>query len=527
MGSGVTAAKLDPVAYDGTTNTDTNSIVVTDFGQLAATLTATAQATPINGSLLTGGTLGADGGHVGALTINGTTYTYNPASGGSISVSGGPNNGSFTTSSNTLTVTTATGGSLAVDMDDGAFTYTPPATISGVVNESIAYTLMDSDGDTASATLSVNIDPANGPLVIRDDRVVTNAPSVAGDDPIVIPKWALQANDTGPGNSLLTITAIVALADGSVSPLNLAASTVTFNDNDTDGGTFRYTASNGDTAVVTVIRDTSAPLGDTPHQYLNDILLGSDSSADTQQGGSGDDILIGLGGNDVLNGGEGNDILAGGADTDALNGGNGNDTASYIDAGSGVTVSLLLGGAQTTGGGGTDTLSSIENLIGSGSNDSLIGTNSNNLLAGLAGDDSLNGNGGADTLIGGRGNDTLIAGSGADVLVWQLGDGGADGSPATDTVNDFVSGAGGDILDLRDLLGGVTETGSVLDDYLHFTVSSGTTTVHVSTDGEFASGYSATDTNQLIVLNGVDVGAGSDSSIITTLLSNGNLNTLG
>ena len=77
---------------------------------------------------------GADGGHVGALTINGTTYTYNPASGGSISVSGGPNNGSFTTSSNTLTVTTATGGSLAVDMDDGAFTYTPPATISAMTS---------------------------------------------------------------------------------------------------------------------------------------------------------------------------------------------------------------------------------------------------------------------------------------------------------------------------------------------------------------------------------------------------------
>ena len=49
-----------------------------------------------------------------------------------------------------------------------------------------------------------------------------------------------------------------------------------------------------------------------------------------------------------------------------FNGEGGTDTAFYSDATSGVTVSLAISGAQNTGGAGTDTLSTIENLYGSG-----------------------------------------------------------------------------------------------------------------------------------------------------------------
>jgi serralysin len=53
----------------------------------------------------------------------------------------------------------------------------------------------------------------------------------------------------------------------------------------------------------------------------------------------------------------------------------------------GVTVSLATAGAQATGGSGSDTLISIENLIGSGFNDSLTGNTANNVLDGGAGSD--------------------------------------------------------------------------------------------------------------------------------------------
>ena len=54
-----------------------------------------------------------------------------------------------------------------------------------------------------------------------------------------------------------------------------------------------------------------------------------------------------------------------------------------------MSVSLAVLTAQDTGGAGSDTLVTVENLIGSDHNDSLTGDT------------------GANTLIGGLGNDTL------------------------------------------------------------------------------------------------------------------------
>ena len=62
-------------------------------------------------------------------------------------------------------------------------------------------------------------------------------------------------------------------------------------------------------------------------------------------------MLIGNTGNDILVGGQGDDVISGGA---------GSDTAAYMDATAGVVANLATGTA--TGGDGTDTLASIENL---------------------------------------------------------------------------------------------------------------------------------------------------------------------
>src|SRR5436190_14289111 len=95
-----------------------------------------------------------------------------------------------------------------------------------------------------------------------------------------------------------------------------------------------------------------------------------------------------------------------GAGDDTLSGDNGTDTASYADAGSGVTVSLAIATAQNTDGAGTDTLSSIENLVGSAYADTLTGDSGDNVLVGGSGNDALNGGAGNDTLDGGDGTDT-------------------------------------------------------------------------------------------------------------------------
>jgi Ca2+-binding RTX toxin-like protein len=130
--------------------------------------------------------------------------------------------------------------------------------------------------------------------------------------------------------------------------------------------------------------------------------------------------IHGLGGNDTLAGLAGEDLLEGGNGDDTLDGGTGVDTATYASAGAGVTVSLAITGTQNTGGAGTDTLVSVENLTGSAFDDQLTGNAGANVLSGLAGNDRLDGGGGTDTLLGGDGNDILIGGAAGSIL-----DGGA------------------------------------------------------------------------------------------------------
>ncbi len=205
---------------------------------------------------------------------------------------------------------------------------------------------------------------------------------------------------------------------------------------DRDGGaaTFGFvtvfTISNGYTGGFTAF-NFDGFIGDlnlTGIANLNETLTGATGN-DTLNGGDGNDVLIGLAGNDTLIGGEGDDQLRGGAGDDTLTGGNGNDTANYKDATGSVTVDLSITTAQATGD-GNDTLSGIENLVGSAQGDTLTGD---------AGANRINGAGGNDTILGGDGDDVLIGGAGSDTFDFGAGHG-------ADTINDFVSGT--DKLDL-------------------------------------------------------------------------------
>ena len=167
---------------------------------------------------------------------------------------------------------------------------------------------------------------------------------------------------------------------------------------------------------------------------------------DIIQGLEGDDILLGEAGADVLEGGGGDDILEGGDSGDSLIGGAGTDTATYADAGNAVTVSLEDGVAGSGDEAAGDTLSEIENLVGSGYDDVLIGNSLNNAISGGAGDDTIQGNAGDDFLEGGQGDDFISGGDhGAegDTVSYQddeagvnveLGGVATDGSGGSDTL---------------------------------------------------------------------------------------------
>lgn len=193
---------------------------------------------------------------------------------------------------------------------------------------------------------------------------------------------------------------------------------------------------------------------------FTDTLAG-DENANRLEGGRGNDGLVGRGGNDILIGGSGNDTLAGDAGADLLSGGGGadalhgfaigvdeaadsrnssaiftgvelgesevnyryyGDTASYADSPRGIRV-LLTGQAGEGGYAEGDTYANIESVIGSNHDDRLVG------------------NAGRNALTGGRGNDILQGGGERDAFIFRSGDG-------KDEIQDFSTGAAGDLLDL-------------------------------------------------------------------------------
>ncbi|OHW38314.1 hypothetical protein BHC62_24450 [Pseudomonas sp. 06C 126] len=635
LGAGVNSIYLDPVAYDGSTHTNTNAVVVANLAGLDAVLAGTVQGAPVTGSLLTDGTFGADGGFVKSLTVDGITYTYNPAAGGSMSANLPGGHGTFDTVSNSITITTNQGGTLIVDMDNGEFRYNPPKLTGSLVTETFGVTVSDNDGDLATSSLVVKVNPNVAP-VAGDDHVITNI--LSGN--IVVPAQLLLANDsdanhdnltaiptsfptgwvaknaafTGTGTRTLTGTTLgdvrtsfadigaltaalvitgslgsvgSATADDRVTVTLRAGETLNLDHNRPVGNIVMTYSLNGggelplaDGATLTALTDgsyqihianTTNPAGGnvngaesyqldmkinyagaqdyTPDYHGNysvsDNHGGSDSAAvdityqagTTLTGTNGDDILMAGPGNNILNGGDGNDVLSAGNGNNEMHGGNGNDllfsgigndlldggagidTVSYANATSGVTVNLGTVGGQITGGAGTDTLTALENLIGSNFNDFLTGNGSNNLISGGLGNDTLKGEGGDDILIGGPGNNTLTGGAGADTFQYLTGGSGHD------VITDFTVGT--DKLDLSQLLQGENATTASLDDYLHFKVVSGTTTIDISS----VAGATATQTIDLAGVNlatqyGVTPGAGGliAGGADTATIINGMLN---
>ncbi|WP_420597792.1 hypothetical protein [Neptuniibacter sp.] len=153
--------------------------------------------------------------------------------------------------------------------------------------------------------------------------------------------------------------------------------------------------------------------GSTSSNYLRG-LEGNDR---IDSGGSGNNSLIGDAGNDFLISGTGNDLLNGGSGTDSV--------SYYYDANAGVNVKLYVTSAQDTGGGGTDTLASVERLYGTNFNDRLYGNEDANYLRGYNGSDTLDGRGGNDTMRGDGGNDYYYVRDSGD-RVQEFSGGGTD-----------------------------------------------------------------------------------------------------
>jgi hypothetical protein len=175
---------------------DPNAIVVTDWSQLSASLQSTVGFTA-SGSLMSGNIagmgsgVGADGGYIHYVTVDGVTYTFDPTAHTIVTSNGSTANWNATT--DTLTVLTSHGGTFAVSMGTGSYTYAAPAslTVGNYYTESIGGQLIDKDGDVATGTLYLDVARALGGA--GNDTLV--AP--AGENMII----GGQGSDTMTGNA--------------------------------------------------------------------------------------------------------------------------------------------------------------------------------------------------------------------------------------------------------------------------------------------------------------------------------------
>ncbi|MEP4194945.1 MAG: M10 family metallopeptidase C-terminal domain-containing protein [Aliishimia sp.] len=239
-----------------------------------------------------------------------------------------------------------------------------------------------------------------------------------------------------------------------------------------------------------------------------DYVLGDDgdnrlygnSGDDILGGRNGDDLMFGGGGNDVITGGRGNDIISGGFGTDEMHGRLGIDRIDYSYSSGAWEIDLITQTATRVGG-GSETITGFEDVMGAAGDDVILGTNGNNLLMGADGDDTIGGRNGHDEIIGGDGNDLLFGGLGNDLMF---------GNDGNDTLfggigNDLMSGGSGD--DIMD--------GGIDFDTVDYSGSARNWTINLATSSAVSEGDGPRDVIRnfegVIGSRGIDFITGSDA----------------
>ncbi|ENM3856307.1 Ig-like domain-containing protein [Vibrio cholerae] len=379
MGNSVPQGELDKVAYDGYLNIDTNAVVVPDVTKLPPILLQSV-IQPIGGNLLNSGDgygIGADGGVISEISINGVKYLFN---GHTVSVSGQSTSLTygFDASTKTLSIYIDNKHSLIVDLDDGSYKFFGAAVIPSAKLD-FGYTLKDNDGDVSSSTMTF----------------------VVGTD---IKSSGEQIDSVQVYDPTLTNQKVQWSSAGS------------------SGASVKYY----EHAEKGLVVDVGAG-GDNVHLGKGDdiIFLG-----DSHVEGMDSHAQAMLKEQAALNAWK---QFGSGKDSDWLQDPNNEDSALKVSAFSNAYVDVAHGG------GGNDRIygqGGVDLIFGGSGNDHLYGGDGNDVLRGGSGDDYLDGGSGNDILIGGLGNDILTGGSGEDLFKWVDGD--LDGS--RDRITDFTIG---------------------------------------------------------------------------------------
>jgi Ca2+-binding RTX toxin-like protein len=231
-------------------------------------------------------------------------------------------------------------------------------------------------------------------------------------------------------------------------------------------GATAATLNNQSNSTIRVTSSYNDPFGANNVISAETTFIGT-AANNTRAGTAGNDIILGLGGDDTLTGNAGVDTVDGGIGNDRLvatvNDGNdtyigGADVDTYDLSGTtaNATVNLSAGSASSSQT-GADTLTGIENVIGSTGNDTITDGAGANLLDGRAGNDTfvMTADNASDDVRGGTGVDsvdysalsanltvTLNGGTAATVN----GSGTAGNNDVIASIVNFTGGSGNDAI---------------------------------------------------------------------------------
>ncbi|MEW8615884.1 MAG: Ig-like domain-containing protein [Candidatus Thiodiazotropha endolucinida] len=181
-------------------------------------------------------------------------------------------------------ITNVTNGSLTLN-GDGTFSYTHDG--SENFTDSFTYRITDNDGETADATVTINVTP------VSDTTPVANADSItvaegATATTLVGGSSTVLNNDTGLGDTPVIVSLITNVTNGSLTLNGDGTFSYTHDgsENFTDSFTYRVTDNDGETADATVTINVTPVSDETPVANTDSITVAEGATATTLVGGS-------------------------------------------------------------------------------------------------------------------------------------------------------------------------------------------------------------------------------------------------
>ncbi|MEL3925280.1 VWA domain-containing protein [Aeromonas enteropelogenes] len=156
MGSQINQDALNLAAYDGVSEQNTDAIVVTDMGKLDQAISGTVQR-EVSGDLFgqAGTGAGADGGAISTVRVDGHIYAIENGR----LVSGAAQGGSYDAQHQQLIITLGNGDKLTIGLVTGEYLYQTSQL--GAQSKIIGFDLVDADGDKATGSLAITIEPSD------------------------------------------------------------------------------------------------------------------------------------------------------------------------------------------------------------------------------------------------------------------------------------------------------------------------------------------------------------------------------